>query len=119
MISQSNNTGKVGELLAARFLQQKGHIILRKNYRIPGAEIDLITRHQNRLIFVEVKTRRGDSFGSPEEALTNRKKRKISLAIYHYLRHNRIRREWRCDLIAIEIKRGEALIKHYYDIFQD
>lgn len=71
------------------------------------------------LLFVEVKTRTNDSFGQGEDALTNRKKRKIWLAINHYLRHNQIKKKWRCDLITIEIEPDQALVKQFNNIYQE
>lgn len=119
MISQSHKTGRVGEILAAKFLEKKGFTLVCKNYRIPGAEIDLIMESPDLLLFVEVKTRKNDKFGNGEDALTNRQKRKIWLAINHYLRHNRTRKKWRCDLLTIDMEVTRALVKQFNNIYEE
>jgi putative endonuclease len=116
---KSHYTGRLGEAAAISFLEKKGYKLLRQNYRIQGAEIDLIMEKGNLMLFVEVKTRRGSDFGEPEEALTRLKKQKILLAINHFFIHNNKRKKWRCDLVAIVIKNKIAFIKHYFDIYSE
>ena len=62
--------GKVGEDLAANFLEQIGFKIIKRNYRFERGEIDLIAEEGDELVFVEVKARRSTTFGTPEEAVT-------------------------------------------------
>jgi putative endonuclease len=66
-MSDKIKTGSKGENLAAEFLKTKGFEIVARNYRFKKAEIDLIIRRENWLIFVEVKTRSSSNFGEPEE----------------------------------------------------
>ena len=55
------------------------------------------------LVFVEVRTRRGESFGSPEESITPRKREHLVLATaQHYLQEHGVEPHWRIDLVAIE-----------------
>ena len=61
----TQNTGNIGEGLAARYLEQHGYDIVRKNYRYGHGEIDLIVQKENVLIFVEVKTKKHGNFGDP------------------------------------------------------
>ncbi|HEY5037462.1 MAG TPA: YraN family protein [bacterium] len=77
--------GKKGEEKAAAFLRLKGYKILEKNYRVGQGEIDLIARRSNTLVFVEVKTRRGKAQGSPLEAVTPHKVKRLSGAAAAYL----------------------------------
>lgn len=118
MGSQSNRTGRQGEELARRYLQQQGYRIIHKNYTIRGGEIDVITEKNGILVFVEVKTRRHNAFGKAEESFTPRKKRKLLRTIFHYL-HDHPTSHWRCDLIALRIRGYTASVKHYHNIFHD
>ena len=62
--------GDHGEDLAAAALKKQGYKILERNYVTPLGEIDLIARQGKTVVFVEVKTRKSDRFGSPQEAVT-------------------------------------------------
>ena len=77
--------GRAAEDLAAAHLMAKGLHILTRNYRVAGGEIDLIARHGNELVFVEVRSRRSAAFGSAAESVTAAKRRRILLAAQHYL----------------------------------
>lgn len=116
MGSQSKRIGTLGEQLALKFLQQKGYKLIIQNYHIRGGEIDLILKKSGILVFVEVKTRTNQRFGLPEEALTDRKKRKLVRAIYHYLADHP-HQQWQCDMIALRIKGNKGEITHYKNIF--
>ncbi len=75
---------------AARLLEERGYRILEKNYRCRIGEIDLIARDGRTLVFIEVKYRRTDSFGRPEEAVDARKQRTICRAADYYRMEHRI-----------------------------
>ena len=77
--------GRTGERLAAEKLQNQGYRILERNFRCSYGEIDLVAEDVNDLIFVEVKTRRGSAYGLPEEAVTLRKRRKLTQVASYYL----------------------------------
>ena len=68
-----NAVGAWGEDLAARHLVEQGMVILDRNWRCDLGELDLVARHEGTLVVCEVKTRRGEGFGSPAEAVTWRK----------------------------------------------
>lgn len=68
-----HDTGKRGEDLAVEYLQQQGFTILLRNWRYQRYEIDIIAEKSNVLHFIEVKTRRNDAFGFPEERVSKRK----------------------------------------------
>lgn len=76
--------GKEKEALAARFLQRQGVKILEQNFSCKLGEIDLIGLDGEYLVFVEVKYRSKDTFGYPEESVSKKKRRKISLASDYY-----------------------------------
>ncbi len=70
-----NNTtfGRIGEEAAAKYLQKKGYRILAENYSAGGGELDIVAYHKKTLVFVEVKTRSGNLFGSPAQAVDEKK----------------------------------------------
>src|ERR1700694_3377214 len=77
--------GRTGERLAAEELVRRGYRILEKNFRCVHGEVDLVAEDEHDLIFVEVKTRRGNAYGLPEEAVTPRKRQKIIQVASYYL----------------------------------
>ena len=80
--------GKRGEKLVAEYLKKQGVTILEKNYKTPFGEADLIAKQGDEILFVEVKTRASDKFGSPKEAVTPQKRnRYIAIAKYYGARH--------------------------------
>ncbi len=104
------NLGDSGERVAALFLEQRGYKILDRNWRsrTRAGEIDLIAEDADGLAFVEVRTRRGDAAGSPEESITPRKRaRLIALAQEFLQTHPEYAvRAWRIDLVAIQLERA-------------
>jgi putative endonuclease len=77
--------GRLGERAANRHLRKLGYRLLVRNYRSKWGEIDLVCRHQGVLVFVEVKARGLNSWGTPAEAVTASKQRKIIRTAYEYL----------------------------------
>ncbi len=99
--------GRTGERLAAEELSHQGYRILEQNFRCSYGEIDLVAEDEHDLIFVEVKTRRGNAFGLPEEAVTRRKQQKIvQVASYYLDLHACSNRSWRIDVVAVQLSRG-------------
>lgn len=97
--------GARGEELAAKFLQKKGFKILEKNWRTKFGEIDLVCTKNNILIFVEVKLKIGDTFGTPEEMVTKRKLSQVRRTAESYLLRNpdyqNLFPQQRIDVVAI------------------
>jgi putative endonuclease len=77
MTEERLSLGRWGEEEAARFLRRLGMTIVERNLRTPVGEIDIIARQGKILVFVEVKTRRSDAFGTPQEAVGPTKQRQI------------------------------------------
>ncbi len=72
MSKQGNKeTGNKGETLAAEYLQQKGYIVLARNYRSKWGEVDIVAKHNSTVIFVEVKTKTSDRYGEPWEMVNH------------------------------------------------
>ncbi len=95
--------GKAGEELACRLLKKQGYHLLEKNYRCRHGEIDIVARHKNTLVFVEVRGKSGVSFGSPEESVTGLKRQRLVAAALDYIgSHEGLPEDWRIDLVAIQ-----------------
>lgn len=77
--------GQTGEDAAERYLKEKGYRILERNYRLKMGEVDIIALDRDTVVFVEVKTRRGISHGTPAEAVNLRKQRRIVKAATAYI----------------------------------
>jgi len=77
--------GKIGEDQAVHFLQKQGYCILKRNYYCIFGEIDIIALQGEILCFIEVKSRSTQNFGTPAEAVTRAKQRKISRVALHYI----------------------------------
>jgi putative endonuclease len=69
--------GAAGEDAVARWYAESGYSVLARNWRVRAGEIDVIARRGATLVFCEVKTRRGDAFGTPAEAVTARKQGRL------------------------------------------
>ena len=96
------NLGKQGEELAAAYLQAKGFVIVKQNYRKKVGEIDIIAQEGTTLVFVEVKTRTSLQFGQPYEAITHKKQKQLRRVAEDYLaRNNKLDVIVRFDVISI------------------
>jgi putative endonuclease len=79
-------TGAGGEKAAAKYLRRHGYKILLRNFRSGKAEVDIVARDKDWLVFVEVKTRETEEFGAPSEAVDREKQRNLSRGALDYLR---------------------------------
>jgi len=110
MADPRQRLGKEGEELAASHLARRGYTILERNFRTRFGEIDLVARKDDFLVFVEVRTRRGRSFGIPEESITPNKREHLIAAAEEYLQiHDLADALWRIDLAAVELDRSGRL----------
>ncbi|MDD2338430.1 MAG: YraN family protein [Geobacteraceae bacterium] len=111
--------GKQGEAFAASYLKGLNYKILVTNYRCRCGEVDIIARDGSVLVFVEVKTRRGASYGPPQLSVTPFKQRQISKAALTYLSQNRLMEEnARFDVIALVLRNEEPIVTHIKDAFE-
>jgi putative endonuclease len=98
------NLGEIGENLACLELERLGYAVVARRYRRRGGEIDIIAEDGETLVFVEVKTRAGDRFGSGVEAVTGLKRRRlVSLAHDYVVRHRVSNRPCRFDIVSIRV----------------
>jgi len=101
---ERKETGILGEKIASGFLKKRGYHIEETNYRCPEGEIDIVARHRDYLVFVEVRTKRSLAFGTPEESITAAKREKLrKLAAYYRQTHDRLPQLWRIDVVAVEL----------------
>lgn len=111
-------TGKRGEQLAVEYLERKGYQILDTNWRFSRAELDIVAKDGEILVFVEVKTRSYDYFGKPETAVTARKEHLIVDAASVYMETKGFEWEVRFDIISILLKSEQDIdIEHFEDAF--
>ncbi len=103
------DTGILGEKLAKDFLKKRGYRICQTNYRCPEGEIDIIAKHRDSLVFIEVRTKKSLEFGSPEESITSTKMERLKATAYRYQQtHSNLPLLWRIDVVAIELnQKGE------------
>ena len=105
-----NPTAKIGEDLACEYLVGKGYRIIERNFRKKYQEIDIIAISDSTLVFIEVKTRRSDSFGSPFESITPWKlKHLVRLAQYYKQLHPSFPDYMRIDAIGIILSPNNKL----------
>ena len=102
--------GRRGEDIAAAHLSRQGYAILARNWRCPHGELDIVAREGETLTFVEVRARRGDRLGTPEESITPAKQsRLVELAQTYLQETGQTDQDWRIDVVAIEMGwRGEV-----------
>ena len=118
-----HQVGNVGERLARSHLEARGYHIVEANYRCRWGEIDLIAREGTFWVFVEVRTRRSDAYGTPEESVTESKARRLMLTAQDYLRRQTAassEAQWRIDLIAIRLGMGQRVldVRHLENIVE-
>lgn len=110
--------GGLGEEIARRYLARKGYEIVESNYRTRRGELDIITRHADTLVIVEVKLRRGTAYGDPLEAVTAGKQQAIRLMTEEYLsERDPDFQDLRFDVVGILLRGGRPEITHIQDAF--
>ncbi len=118
MTSRRQKLGQRGEALARAELLRRGYTIREANWRCQAGEIDLVAAHQGWLVFVEVRTRRGNWLGTPEESVTPAKQAKLIEVAYHYLDEQALSDvNWRIDVVAVELSRGGKLTR--LDVYEN
>lgn len=100
-------TGKCAESTAQRFLEEQGLHAINNNYRCKHGEIDLIMRHNDTIVFVEVRLRRNNRYGSGAETVDQRKQAKIIACAWHFLQKNNklAKAPCRFDVVSLTNKR--------------
>ena len=116
-MTTTKNIGDRGEDLAVQYLNAGGYKILEQKYRFKRSEIDIIAEKDDFIVFVEVKSRKSNLFGNPEEFVDFKKAEMIHLAAEEYLDDKPLEKPIRFDIISIIDKGSSYTIKHFKDAF--
>jgi putative endonuclease len=110
--------GRRGEDVAHRFLQRAGIVIVDRNYRMAsgGGEVDLVGWEADRLVFVEVKSRKTDEYGAPDRAVGLQKQYSLMRAAREYARHAEVPWEKvRFDVVNVVFTKP-PVVTHFRDV---
>jgi putative endonuclease len=109
IMAEHNDTGKIGETLAATWFEEKGYCILHKNWREKNLEVDIIASKNKMLHFIEVKTVTTLKYGNPEEKISRKKIKNLLDAaeafLFQYPQWQRIQ----FDVLAITMQKDNAI----------
>ena len=115
--------GAEGEQAAEKFLKRQRYTIIERNYRCPVGEVDLVALEGRTVVFIEVKTRKGEGWGTPMEAVDRRKQRQVSRAAQYFLAQHRLQdREARFDVVGVWWDAGRIaceLVKNAFELPPD
>lgn len=109
MTTSRQRLGQLGERLAEQALTAQSYTILERNWRCPAGEIDIVARDGEDLVVVEVRTRRGTLYGTPEDSLTATKQIKLVELGQTYVQEAEWDGPWRIDVVAIQMDRRGQL----------
>ena len=119
MGNRKQQLGEKGEAIAVRQLKKDGYKILETNYLTKLGEIDIIAKDRDTIVFVEVKARRSVHFGSPKEAVSAQKQKKISLVALYYLKTtNQLTTKARFDVVAVNLNRDKPRVEIIKNAFE-
>ena len=114
-MAAKDELGRRGEDEAVRYLEQRGLVVLSRNWRCRDGELDVVAVDGDRLVVCEVKTRSGTRFGEPAEAVTPRKVARIRRLTQAWLAAHHV--PWvevRYDVLAVLIEPGAPVRVHHY-----
>ncbi len=110
MTDSRRGLGRRGEELAVAELTQRGYAIRQRNWRCAVGEIDIVAEHDDWLVFVEVRTRRGRELGTPEASITAAKRARLIHVAQSYLAEFEVGAvDWRIDVVAVQLTGGGKL----------
>lgn len=99
---ENRKLGFWGEGKAAAYLKRQGYKILERNFKCPYGEVDIIAQREDVLAFIEVKTRKNDNFGEPNEAVDERRKARYRNCVRFYFSGREIDLTVRFDVIEVK-----------------
>nr|WP_294713819.1 YraN family protein [Prevotella sp.] len=102
-MAEHNELGKWGEDEAALYLEDEGYVIIDRDWKIGKRDLDILALSPDgkTLAVVEVKTRSGDEYQQPEEAVDGRKMRNLAIAANAYVKEHQVDKELRFDIISV------------------
>jgi len=110
--------GKKGEDLAVEYLEEEGYQILERNWVFKNVEVDIIAKYHEFLVIVEVKTRKGNSYGEPYTAVDHRKQRGLIFAAERYIFGHHLDLEVRFDIVSIITNNSKTEVEHVKEAFR-
>lgn len=112
-MSDKTETGRLGENLAADFFVANGYTVAARNFRYGKAEIDLIVKRENWMLFVEVKTRSSNAYGEPEDFISDLQINRIFDAAEEYI----YRIDWKGNIRfdVVTVKLGEKVVVEHFE----
>ncbi|NDJ00051.1 YraN family protein [Flavobacterium sp. LaA7.5] len=116
-MAEHNELGKLGEEMAAEYLQENGYEILETNWVFQKAEIDILARKNDILAVIEVKTRSTLDFGLPQDFVKPKKIQLLVKAVNEYVTQNDLDVEVRFDIIAIHKNKDTFETEHLENAF--
>ena len=102
----------------ARWLAEEGLVVVERNHRNAGGELDLVARDGETLVFLEVKSRSRTDYGGALAAIDRRKRRRLVRAARAYVAHRRWKGPCRFDVVALERVDGEWRYRRYASAFE-
>lgn len=112
-----NPLAREGEEIASKYLQKLGYRIIDRNFRARNTELDIVAIYKNILVFVEVKTRSSDKFGTPLEQIAYFKlKSLIKAAEFYKISHKNLPEQMRIDAVSVQYGSKEPVIEHVENI---
>jgi len=116
-MSEQSELGKLGEQLAAEYLRKKGHVILEQNYVWEKSEIDIITINNNRIVFVEVKTRVSPYLNDPALMVPIKKWKQIMKAADIFMKNRQDDITAQFDIVSVITNKEYTIIDHYDEAY--
>ncbi len=114
-MADNREKGAYGETLALKYLEQKGYVLIARNYRIGRDEIDLLLRDKEMTVFVEVKARSSTAYGLACEAVNKRKQSRMTRAALAYLQTQPVETSVRFDVAEVDLNTG--MVRHIENAF--
>lgn len=115
----NKETGKLGEDIAVNYLKQNRYTILDRNFECRQGEIDIIALDKKEIVFIEVKTRTSNKYGTPSEAVNKIKQKHMLQTIKYYLYIRNLSDEFiRIDVIEVYIKNNVYKVNHIKQAFE-
>lgn len=119
MKTEKQVKGNRGEEKAVEYLLSNGYAILERNWQIGHLEVDIIASNEDFLVIVEVKTRKSNTFGEPEEFVTLQKQRNLIRAAAAYITKFVITKEVRFDIVSVILNDQQPEeVRHIPDAFK-
>lgn len=109
-MAAKDELGRRGERIAERFLEESGLDIIDRNWRCPIGELDLVAVDGDETVFVEVKTRSGEAYGHPFEAITPAKLSRLRRLAFAWCDARGERRRIRVDAISVLAPKGGVVV---------